>query len=380
MADDSQNGNAIIPEDKDRQLSVPSEIANRGLQLVARIELQRNIQKYQKPIRYFPGIDDRSRINFSKNGCYAAIFCLPSSQGNPRSKELIIWDVNTGSTKTLTEKMHGMNLGPICSAALSCSGDMALTSYKGAIILIWDVKNSQIINKFKIDDTAPISQEGISWGLNFSPDDQYFAAGNFFHVTIREIKSGQETNRFRAMIGDSNEMAFSDDGNKMVIGNTYFSETNLSCHTMSFVDIRGRQQTISFKEANNISSVSLFPDNLRVLSINGNGIIAIWDVNNDTEVIHWSHFGQNRDSDEGICSNPGGIAVSRNGLRILSGNCDGYMRLWNLDGQEICNYHFAHPRFPYDYPVIKVAFLPDSQHALSGFWDGSVCLWELPSQ
>jgi WD40 repeat protein len=263
MADNSRNGNAIIPEDKDRQLSLPSELANRGLQLAARIELQRNIQKYQKSIRYFPGFDDRSRMNFSKNGGFAAIYCSPSGQGDPRSKELVIWDVNTGSTTTLSEKIHGMNLDSICSAALSDSGDMALTSYKGAIILLWDVKNNRVVNIFKIDDTSPISQREVSRGLNFSPDDRYFAAGNFFHVTIRETNSGRETMRFRAMIDDSNEMAFSEDGNKFIIANTYFSETSLNCHTMSFVDIRGRQQTISFQETNNISSVSLFPDNER---------------------------------------------------------------------------------------------------------------------
>ena len=47
------------------------------------------------------------------------------------------------------------------------------------------------------------------------------------------------------------------------------------------------------------------------------------------------------------------------------------MRLWTLDGQNICEYE-------HKTTVSKVAFLPDGQHAVSGCWDGSVYLWRLP--
>lgn len=237
MDDDFRNGNVILPEDNNRQLTLPSEMTSRGLQLAARIELQRNIEKYQKPIRYFPGFDERSRINFSRNGGFAAIYFFLSIHGDLRNTDLLIWDVNTGSTTMLSKKMHGMNLGTICSAALSSSGEMALTSYQDAIVLLWDVKNKQVVKKFKIDDTAPVSR-GVLGGLNFSPDDKYFAAGNFYNVTVRETRSGKEMHRLRAMIDTPNEMAFSDDGSKLVIGNTYWSEKDFHCHNMYLVDIK----------------------------------------------------------------------------------------------------------------------------------------------
>jgi WD40 repeat protein len=371
MTNDSQDRNMILPGDKNQHLALPSEMASRGLELAANIALQRNVEMYQKPVCFFAGFDHKSWIIFSGNGCIAALHCFL------RENDLLLWDAINGSTTTLSTRNRAE--GAICGAALSSTGEKALTSHSKAIVLLWDVKNREVINKFRIDDTAPVSQNGVSRGVIFSPDDRYFAAGNWFNVTIRETLSGREVRRFTAMIDSPNEIAFTNDGSKLAIGNRIYSEKMNCVRTMYYVDIPTGKEIRIFDEAINISSVSIFPDNRKLLTINGMGRIAIWDNRHGQIIKQWSHTGESPESSEGeYHNNPGGVAISRNGRRLLTGYCDGFLRLWNSDGVEINHYHGKKPSYSFVYPVTKVAFLSDGLHAISGHWDGSVYLWELP--
>ena len=134
-----------------------------------------------------------------------------------------------------------------------------------------------------------------------------------------------------------------------------------------------------------IVAVSIFPDNQKVVSLNQNGIINIWDIAKGSEISRWSHTKSTSDvipekqsgenlvvaQKDPITWGLSSVTVSPDGKRILSGGGDTYMRLWTLEGDEICEY-------PHNTRVAKVAFLPDGYHALSGCWDGSVYLWDLP--
>ena len=51
MDEDSQTGNAIVPEDKNKQLSLPAEMVQRGIELAIRIEQKQGIQQIPKPDR-----------------------------------------------------------------------------------------------------------------------------------------------------------------------------------------------------------------------------------------------------------------------------------------------------------------------------------------
>jgi hypothetical protein len=51
MDEDSQRGNEIVPEDKNKELSLPREIVQRGLELAIRIEQKQGIQQIPRPAR-----------------------------------------------------------------------------------------------------------------------------------------------------------------------------------------------------------------------------------------------------------------------------------------------------------------------------------------
>jgi WD40 repeat protein len=150
-----------------------------------------------------------------------------------------------------------------------------------------------------------------------------------------------------------------------------------------------------FADAKDVRAVSIFPDNQQLVSLEGNGTITLWNATDGHEISHWFHSKSLLDVRDRLSveeveqvgwsvdkKDPyyeyrlpylpsRSIAVSADGKRILSGGCDQYMRLWNLDGSELCEYQHSSR-------VIKVAFLPDGQRVLSASWDGSISLWELP--
>ena len=391
MVDDSSPDTAaVIAGDSNKQLSLPPEIVNRGLELAAQIERQPGVPQYQNPIRYFPGTHAPSLIDFSKSGEIAAIIRAPDA--NP---ELTIWNVTAGNISVLSSQEHGLtNLGymgggQVWSMALSDDGDMALVGYDDEDILCWDIRNHQILSRH----VGGIFQEPASF-IKFLPDNQWYVAYNGYNINLFDTKSGKFVRHIStALCVDS--LAFSDDGNKLLAGGDFYNNVS-----MEFLDIHGKHEPVLFKNALNIRAVATFPGAQRLLSVDKDGLITLWNSTNGEEISHWSHaklpakVSDTIPEEEFIYfplvtndphtspyanyqrrvleSRYRSVAVSPDGERILSGGGDKYMRLWTSDGHEVLEYpHHTH--------LVKVAFLPDGQHALSGCRDGSVYLWELPS-
>jgi WD40 repeat protein len=364
MAEDPRTGNAIIPEDKNRELSLSSEIVSRGLGLVAKIENQRDIKKYKQPIRYFVGFHaPQCCMDFSRNGEFALITRYGHLYNNPEfeNPELTVWEVANGNTRVLSAKEHGLALRYVYSVALSHSGDFALVGYDDGSIVCWDVKNDLILHEFIGNPKYGELEEGAKQDCSvrsvlFSPDNQYFAEGNHLHARIRSIESGVEIQQLNKRIDFYNQMAFSYEGGKLLVGSLPDFST--------LIEVGGKQESLSFGGPSDaIAAVSIFPDRQKLITMDWYGVLTIWNAMSGDKISQWSHA---KSPIRGWNS----VAVSQNGQRIISGGSDTYMRLWTLDGQEICEY-------PHNTRVVKVAFLLDGQQALSSCWDGSVYLWEL---
>ena len=433
MADDhSPTDYGIIPEDTNRQLSLPSEMVNRGLELAIRIERHQGIEKYKKPILKFPGLLNGSCISFSRNGELAAITSYGKQKDNPG---LVIWNVvnrilsvfpeagfkkaapsrffieriptdeQMGVTKestpiseimiSATEARYKPIGDPestpwsIYSVALSKCGDLALIGYGDGSIYRCNIVD-HVIRDFSVIAKAPYDRyERKVSAIAISPDDRFFAECTGFLVRIRDTKSGKEIKQFSGRNPYYNQIAFSDDGSKLLIANgeqTHFK--SIWGTFMTLLDINGKQPPILFggNRIMKITAVSIFPDNQKIVSLDNRGIITVWNATNGDEISHWRHTRSDVNDVIDKKQLPGNVriewtnpiiwglssvAVSPDGKRILSGGGDNHMRLWTLTGHELWEY-------PHDSRVVKTAFLPDGRYALSGCWDGSVYLWELP--
>jgi WD40 repeat protein len=386
MDNHSTTDGAIIPEEKNGQLSLPSEAVHRGLKIASRIEFQRNLQKFQKPIRYFPGTNARSLIDFSKDGKVALI--TANSNDNP---DLLIWNVDDGTHSNLSSMEKGlgnlgyMGHGRIWSMTLSHHGNLALAGYDTYDMLCWDVNNGQVLSRHISGwNTEPIEY------LQFLPESEQCLVHYEYGVFIIDAKSGKSIRSIDGL-NSLSTAAFSKDGTKLITVN----------RELKILDIENKQEPIIFKEAVNIEAACMFPEPGKFVSMNSSGQITVWNTITGEMITKWFHTKpplpseksnmipeeqwmfytlddeiqkERHDVIERIimkCKRKS-VDVSPDGTKILSGGGDNYMRLWTLDGQAICEYpHYTH--------VIKVAFLPDGRSALSGCWDGSVYLWELPA-
>src|SRR5262249_39406488 len=63
-------------------------------------------------------------------------------------------------------------------------------------------------------------------------------------------------------------------------------------------------------------------------------------------------------------------AFTPDGSRLISGNDDGTVRIWDLNAVERNGILRGHEKYVYD-----VAFSPDSEQVASAAWDGTVRLW-----
>jgi WD40 repeat protein len=208
--DQPVNNKVIAVSESNRQLSLPSEIVSRGIDLAARIESQRGIKKYQRPIRYFPGIHAPSCIDFSRNGRFAAITSYAGYDN--ADPDLLIWDVAYAKITIFSLREGGHNYGGyFFSVALSDSGDLAAVGYDDGGILCWDVREN-ILRDFRGKTYNTYGDAAVC--TVFSPDEQQFAINIGYGARLYDSGSGEFIGDFRPHKTDANyynQMVFSND-------------------------------------------------------------------------------------------------------------------------------------------------------------------------
>jgi len=388
--DQEPNNMSLVPSTSDNKLSLSGEIISRGLRLATEIESQQKIEKSQKLIRYFRGLSSPSQITFSKNGQFAAI----TGDGAVFVKgecleDVVIWNIFNGEISILSALDHGFtNLGQggkIWDLALSSTGELALVGYDDGDILCWNVKSNEVLYRI----TGSRLNEPVCC-LKFLPDDQHFVYAHIgLNMRIHETKSGKYLKAINHT-GGTKIAKFSSDGGKLLVYRSMFRKP------LTLIDVLAENELSYFNNSSTVHAFAIFPDGQKVLSQYCDGIITLWNSHNGEEILNW-HFNSNKESSCPVNEkHPGwrntdtksgtkkthqlrgrrscpfeSLDVSHDGNYILSGDDDGYMRLWTSNGDEIFNYSHTNS-------VIKVAFLPDNQHLVSGCFDGSVYLWELP--
>jgi WD40 repeat protein len=317
----SSESHTIIPKDTNRELILPAEMTNRGLELAKKIEKQHAIEKYNTPILKFPGLLNRSCITFSRNGEYAAITSHGKQKDNPG---LMIWNmVNRmlsispdvafleagpppyileriprearttaiGEIKISTDLNSKLNVDParkpldIKCAALSKLGDIGLIGYADGRIGYCDIKDG-VISAIRVIGKDPNGQ-GVG-AIAISPDSYAMAISAGRTVRVWEAKSGREIQCLEGHNRFYNQLSFSDDGSKLLMANCNAKKDWTAC--LALLDIRGNSRPLAWcnDRTMDISAVAISPDNRWLATIDKN-IVSVWDTSNGIELVHWQH-------------------------------------------------------------------------------------------
>jgi WD40 repeat protein len=425
--DDSPPGREIIPEDTRRQISLPPEMVRKGLELAKKLEGEPGNTRPKTPLRRLPGAFQGACIDFSGNGEFAAIICYGKQEFNPG---LMVWNLTSGDlsilpeagyestpyaariTSNLETAMRSLESSSVsgfkisldlssnrpngnpdaipknaCSVAISKNGDIVLVGFEDGAIRGGRIMNS-VIGQLRLIAMNLLIQPVTV--LAVSPDNHLIVAASGDSAHLVDPVRGKEIRRFQGRNPYCNQIAFSDDGSELLMAHGEpRSEKNDHVPHMTLFDLRGEKPDVVFggDRARGTASVAISSDNRTVVSLDEEEVIAVWDAVTGGEISHWSHAvppsgmrdaigsspaGRNANTAEtdGPARGSGGVAVSPDGERILTGGADRCMRLWTKAGKEIAE-------FPHDTRVVKVAFCPDGRRALSGGWDGSVSLWDV---
>ena len=112
-------------------------------------------------------------------------------------------------------------------------------------------------------------------------------------------------------------------------------------------------------------SVAVTTDGRRVVSGESDGSIRVWDMESEEEL------GSLQGHRNGVLS----VAVTADGRRIVSGGDDKTVRVWDLESGKEVRSLTGH-----DDGVKSVAVTPDGNRVVSGGFDGTVRVWDLESE
>jgi WD40 repeat protein len=120
---------------------------------------------------------------------------------------------------------------------------------------------------------------------------------------------------------------------------------------------------VDVPDKGHVLCLAVSPDGKRLLTGDDQSRVALWNLD-DLEL----EYEQKR-STQGVW----GVAFSPDGRRAVSGGDDFQVRLWDADTLTELRHFPGHTS-----SVRGVAFLPDGRHALSASGDGTVRVWRMP--
>ena len=327
-----------------------------------------------RDIRTFEGHrDDVVSLAFSSDGLLLA---TASSDETAR-----LWDVETGQ---LLQTLAG-HTAPVSSVAFSPDGQFVATGSYDGTLRLWDVETGQLtltMEHAAINDVAfspdgqllasksqtetlrlwrpstgkllrTLGEEGVGGDASvvFSPDGRFVASGYLGDVVLWDVATGRSIRTFGGQLMIYNSLAFSPDGTLLA---------SASMHGMLVWDVPTGEQRASFPGAVAQGSHALaFAADGKTMALAG------------LEFVMW----QLDDANSGIgfpsrANQVRAAAFSPDGGSIATGNDDGALRLWSVDGPRRLRVLTGHSG-----PVRSLAFSPDGKRIASGSKDRTLRIW-----
>jgi WD40 repeat protein/predicted Ser/Thr protein kinase len=304
-----------------------------------------------------------------------------------------LWEISTGRE---IRKFEG-HTGTVRSICISINGRYALSGSLDKTIRLWDITSGKEIRRF----------EGHNCNVNcisISTDGCYLLSGNEDNtIRLWEISSGKEIRCFNGHSAPVNSVCFSQDGRYALSGG---DDETLKLWEISFkkksrhpnlpypllskikntLELTNEKETINkildlvkyyinekeYKKAylliKEIQHIPGYEREQEVLDLKylccGKGKCKIKSLNNSWCVTTIIAHTESANS----------VSFSPDGRFALSGSFDKTIRLWEIPGGKAIKSFEEHSDCVY-----SVCFSPDGRYALSGSNDNTIRLWEISS-
>ena len=306
----------------------------------------------------------------------------------------------------------------VSSVAFSNDGDLIATGINNQAD-IWRVVDGSLVQSFEVQNSVD--------GLVFLPGDDAIAMGiNVWHVYIFDVASGEEQS-FLDKRGYDHSLALSPDGTRIASGNRdgitllwdmSTGELIMELDPMEIVDTYAAyiSDQVSPPTSKWLTAIAYSPDGRIVAVGHTTGYIFLWDANSGELIrtiepeIDFSavrslafsadgqylavggrrHEGQEvikaiqvsdgslayvLDQYTGGGSGSAPVTYSPDGTLLAAGATDG-IYIWSLPDYELLHTIPIEDTGDSDW-VTDLAFSPDSQYLLAGYWNDYAILWQV---
>lgn len=252
------------------------------------------------------------------------------------------WNLATGE-----ELRHFVHDGPVYSVAFSHDNRLALAGGVDKVMRLWDLQDARELDPFP-GVTEPI------YSVAFSPDGKYALSGSRDKsVRLWEIATRREV--YSLLHGGAvTVVAFSPDGQRVLTG----SEDK----TVRVWKLLAPHEAHDYKGQAKVLCAAFSPDGHRALSGGDDGAVVLWNLDGKKMIRRLQG-----PRDQVRC-----VAFLPDSRHALWGTKAGRLILGNVEDEREVH------RFDANAGRLSVAVFPDGRRALTGDDDGFVRLWKLP--
>jgi len=263
--------------------------------------------------------------------------------------------------------------GIVRSVSFSPDGQYLATAGNDDTVQVGKVSGQQI----NIVNTFKGNQNGI-WGVSFSPDGKHLAtAGRDGTIKLWQplARFAQPTAEIQGHQGFVYHVRFSLDGQYLVTA----SEDG----TAKLWDISTRHLSQFSTSQVGVNNITFSPDHKYIATVGADGTVKLWTLSGQLVTQLESKLINTEASEDStqlrfIRYNRYLLSVSVDfspaANHLATGGEDGFIRLWNLPGQQLAEFQ-SHQGV-----VLSVSFSPDGQRLATVGEEGRVFLWNLSGQ